>query len=560
MPALVEAPPCVADCLCVRPARASRAVPRRLRRHGGGSSDVERRPRPRWRPPDAPLYIEATVRPDGRARRTRSTRRSARSLGTDDPGGKIVSLLDEPVASNGQPTHLPAGRRAVAGRAGGGLLHSSAAASETPKGAAVVETTDAGRRARVRSHDCSAATGDRTRRRRPTRASSYSDRAGEPTTASGSSATSWSIGDETASRPRSTPPKGESLGDSSDFKDRIDALPDDRLGDHLLDPEDPARRAIGLGQLDRPSRQLLESRCSATRSTQPVAGALDGLRRRQPRLSSSIGRRNGVDDAQSPRCSPSCPASPGSRSRSRDLGESLRADARSAQGLDGLPDVEQRSAAAAGRDRASTYPMTSLSWLGDAAPTSQGTTRADLSGALVVQTNDPRGAAGGCSSQLQSAASERRAGAATPLPLRGRRARVLDQRPGRRSAPSRSRAGRQLVIGSAPTRAAQALEPDADPRRLRRPSSARPTRLGDDFGTEPLPRPPLVLPVAESGGAKADPDYRRPSPTSTRSATWSPAASVDEAELSASSRLTVVAGVRVAVALRPCDAPGSAST
>ncbi|HKH22724.1 MAG TPA: hypothetical protein VKA88_03805, partial [Solirubrobacterales bacterium] len=68
---------------------------------GGGSSDVDVGPAAAV-PQSAPIYVDATVRPTGSAEQN-ARQALGKVLDTDDPGAKIVALLDKSI------THIKPG-------------------------------------------------------------------------------------------------------------------------------------------------------------------------------------------------------------------------------------------------------------------------------------------------------------------------------------------------------------------------------------------------------------------------------------------------------------------
>ncbi len=86
------------------------------------------------------------------------------------------------------------------------------------------------------------------------------------------------------SRPRSTPRKGDSLGDSQRLQGCDRRAPRRPAGDLLHGPEDPARRDRARASSARPARQLLE-KIAGDQLDQPVAGALTATAEQpRPRL------------------------------------------------------------------------------------------------------------------------------------------------------------------------------------------------------------------------------------------------------------------------------------
>ena len=152
----------------------------------GGSSSADVGPAAAV-PANAALYIDGTVKPTGQAQ-TDAKAALGKVLDTADPGGKIVSLLEQQAKSDGHPFNYQQDVAPWLGEKAGFFF--TDLAENAQKGAAVIETTQPGGVPRLRTQGLGS-DGDQPRARRPTTAPATRPNPTTRRTSSARSATSW---------------------------------------------------------------------------------------------------------------------------------------------------------------------------------------------------------------------------------------------------------------------------------------------------------------------------------------------------------------------------------
>ena len=104
---------------------------------GGGSTDVGPAAAV---PANTPIYLDATVKPTGSAKSNADAALS-KILNTNDPGAKIISLIESQTKANGHPINYQQDIAPWLGQKAGVFFTSLGTNSQ---GAAVVETTNPG--------------------------------------------------------------------------------------------------------------------------------------------------------------------------------------------------------------------------------------------------------------------------------------------------------------------------------------------------------------------------------------------------------------------------------
>jgi hypothetical protein len=293
---------------------------------------------------------------------------------------------------------------------------------------------------------------------------------------------------------------GDSLGDSSDFKDAIGKLPEDRLGTFYTVPK-TLLDALGPDQIDQSSRALLEQSAGEALD-KPVSGALTASA--NSFNLEFIGGDNGVETPES----------------------SLLGDVPSqswlALGIGNLGDVVKRTLDQA-KDQIPNYDSvvqqiesttgSSIDQLtgalGDAVVYVEGTTQPTLTGALVVKTEDPD-LTGRLIRQFQGLL-QLGSGGIKALQLSGGGTGFQINDPSLAPVPVEiAQQGDELVIGYGANSAERTLAPAqtlAD-------SPTFSTAKGgvSDLGTDFFLDFPSVFQLAESEGAKSDPGYVQAKP------------------------------------------------
>ena len=458
---------------------------------GGGDTDVGPAAAV---PADALVYLDATVKPTGAAA-TDVQAALAKVLDTNDPGAEIVSLIDQ--EGQQQPPNerftYAADIEPWLGEQAGVFFSSLAGEG---MGAAVVETTDPARALEATRKSESGAT-------------QTSDHGGTTVYTNPSDGDSFAtvadflvFGDTEAVNAAIDANGGDSLGDNSDFRDALDNLPGDRLGTFYTVPR-TLIDAIPADELDQNSRALLEQSAGEALD-QPVSGALTASA--NSFNLEFTGGDSGVDTPESALVG-DVPADSWLALGLGNLGDSAK---RSLEQLrdSGIPNFEQGLAQVEQATGASIDELTGA--LGDAVVYVRGTTEPTLNGALVVQVQDPE-LTGRLLDQLQSLVQLGSQGGVRPLHLGGGGTGFQINDPSQAPQPIEiAQQGDKLIIGYGANSAAQSLAPT----QKLSDSPAFSTAKGQvsDLGADFFLDFPKVLQLAESEGAKSDPDYVQAKP------------------------------------------------
>ena len=349
------------------------------------------------------------------------------------------------------------------------------------------------------------------------------------------SATSWSPGPSAPSATRSTPPRGESLAESGDFKAQLDQAPDDRVGFAYADP-----RAI-VDALEKAGRATAD-RSVGGPQLEPLlvaAGRRVGLGDRRPARAPGIGGgRQPPRLRRSRRCCGTSRRTRGSPSRLGDAGQAYGRLLGQA-GRPGGP----RSSSTAGS--ASTSATSSAAGPETSAGSSAGTSLFGLGGALVLETSDEQASAQTLDELQRALGSDPRL-SVEPL-TDARRAGILPQPRRRPDLSSRSCSTTARWSPASPTRSTTSS------RRAPRSSdsdafNAATDALGEDFSPAAfIDFVPLFQLVDGFPQAQRRPDYRsaKPLPRPSRLLRPRRAAEDDRAEL------RMVLGLRDDAGARP---------
>lgn len=447
-------------------------------------------------PQNAALYLDGTVKPTGSAEA--GARSAARKIiGTNDPGSKIVSLIEREAKADGHPIEY---QRDVAPWLGekAGVFFTSLA-DNAQNGATVVQTTDVNASLAFARKASGATPTDPAPR--SYKGVSYQTDPSQADNVFGTVGNFLIEGDVAGFRAAVDASQGESLGDSSGFQDAIGNLPDDRLGTIYTIPKS-LLGALGPGQIDASSQQLLE-KSAGDSLEQPVSGALTAS-------ATSIdleatGGSNGVDTPQSSLIG-DVPSQAWLALGAADLGEVVKRTLD--QVKDSIPNFDQAVQQLEATTGSSLDQLTGS--LGNAALYVEGTTQSTLTGALIVQSkntdltarliNQLRGLLqiGGSSGVKSLHLSEGGSGfqindpSAAPAPVE-----IAQQ-------------GERIVIGYGAGSAERTLTPAQKLQSNPTFSAAQGqvSSLGTDFFLDL----PSVFRLAESTGSNSDPDYLRAKP------------------------------------------------
>jgi hypothetical protein len=465
---------------------------------GGGdeSSDADVGPAAAV-PADAPLYLDATVKPTGQAE-TDAKAALSKVFDTPDPGGKIVSLLEKESKSEGHPINYQQDVAPWLGEKAGFFFTSFT--DDAQKGAAVVETTNpTAALAFARK-----ATGTTATNPAPQTYNGASYQA-DPTEQGNVFGTVGDLlveGDLDGFKAAVDAEKGDSLGDSGDFTDALDQLPSNRLGTFYSVPR-TLIDAIGPEGFDQQSQALLEKTAGESLD-EPVSGALTASANSFDL--EFVGGNNGVETPESSLLA-DVPGDSWLALGLGNLGDSAKQTLDQLKDL-GIPNFQEGLSQVEQATGSSIDQLTSS--LGDAVIYVRGTTEPTLNGALIVQTKDPD-LTGRLLNQLQSLVQLGSSGTVKPLQLSGGGTGFQINDPTQAPQPVEfAQQGDKLVIGYGANSVQQSLAPaqklsDAEPF-----SSARGQVA--DLGTDLFLDLPKVFQLAEATGAKSDPGYRQAKP------------------------------------------------
>lgn len=457
---------------------------------GGGSSSVDVGPAAAV-PASAPIYLDATVKPTGSAQ-SGANAAFSKILNTPDPGAKIISLFEDQSKADGHPINY---QQDVAPWLGekAGLFFTTL--GEESKGAAVIETTNPSASlafAQKVSGDTAADPAPQTYN-----GASYQADKSQPDTVFGTVGNFLVTGNLEGFKAAVDADGGDSLGDSSDFKDSLGDLPDDRLGTVYTVPK-TFIDALG-SQFDAQSRTALEQ-SSGQNLDEPVAGALTAT----PNSFEleATGGSEGLDTPESSLIG-GVPGQSWLALGIGNLGDSVK---RSLDQLKGqIPNFDSVQAQIEQTTGSSLDQLTGA--LGDAVVYVQGTTQPTLAGALVIQSKDPD-LTGRLLNQLQGLLQL--GGTIKPLQLSGGGTgfQLSDQ-----SIPQPveiAQQGDKLVIGYGAGSAEASLAPAqtlADSPAYTQ-AHDQISSLGTDLFVDLQP----IFALAESSGAKSDPSFQQAKP------------------------------------------------
>ena len=235
---------------------------------GGGGSDSSVDVGPATAvPANASLYFDGTVKPTGQAQ-TDAKAALGKVLDTPDPGGKIVSLIEQGSKSEGHPIDYQQDVAPWLGDQAGFFF--TDLTDNAQKGAAVIETTNPDA-ALAFARKASGATATNPAPQNYNGASYQSD----PTdhgNVFGTVGEFLVAGDLDGFKAAVDAEQGDSLGDESDFQDALDQLPSDRLGTFHTVPK-TLIDALGPGQIDQQTQAAIEKSAGESLD-KPVSGAL----------------------------------------------------------------------------------------------------------------------------------------------------------------------------------------------------------------------------------------------------------------------------------------------
>jgi hypothetical protein len=454
---------------------------------GGGSSNVDVGPAAAV-PANTPIYLDATIKPTGSAQ-SDAKEALGKVLNTNDPGAKIISLIDQQKTATGQPVNYQTDIAPWLGQKVGVFFTTL---GQTSDGAAVVETTNPGAALAfaTKSNGTSGA---------PRSSDGVTYQLGKDgKTAYGTEGNFLLVGDETGVQAAIKADHGDSLGDDSDFKDAIGGLPGDRLGTLYTVPKNFIA-ALGPAQFGPQQQQQLEQ-IAGDNLDQPVAGALTATA--DTFQLEATGGSSGFDTPESSLIG----AVPGQSWLALGIGNLGDSVKRSLDQLKGqIPNFDSVQAQIEQTTGSSLDQLTGA--LGDAVIYVQGTTQQTLSGALIVQSKDPA-LTGRLLNQLQGLLQL--GGTIKPLQLSGGGTGFQLSDPSIPQPVEIAQQGDKLVIGYGAGSAEASLAPAqtlADSPAYTQ-AHDQISSLGTDLFVDLQP----IFALAESSGAKSDPGFQQAKP------------------------------------------------
>ncbi len=457
---------------------------------GGSSNNVDVGPAAAV-PADTPIYLDATVRPTGTAE-VDAKAAASKIMGTSDPGGKLISLITKSSQANEKPGETFNWQQDVEPWLGEkvAIFYDSLQSSdptvvvESKNNTAALaaereDVRDTGQTATYKGHTYDVIKGGN---------------------AFGAVGSFIVYGPVKGFQLAVDASEGDSLGDSSDFKDAIGSLPSDRLGTIYTLPK-TLLAAIPSGQIDPNSEGLLE-RIAGGSLDKPVSGALTASA--ESIELQATGGTNGVDTPQSSLIR-GVPSQAWLAIGAGNLGASVRRTLDQVKGsIPNFDSVVQQIETTTG---SSLDQLTGS--LGDAALYVEGTTKSTLTGALVVQSKDPN-LTGRLLNQLQGLL-QLGSTSVKPLHFSGGGSGFQINDPNLAQAPVEvAQQGDKIVIGYGAGSAARTLTPAQS--LPANPAFAAAQGQVSDLGTDLFLDFPSVFRVAESTGAKSDPGFVKAKP------------------------------------------------
>lgn len=354
---------------------------------GGDQAATDLAPLAELTPPDAPLFVEAALRPDDEHRDIIDS--LIEKFGIPDPGSEIVTGVDGLFASNGLELSYADDIEPWLGEQGALFVSSfapSPALQGAPEFAAMLEVSDSG-----------AATEfvNRLRDLDPTleEERSYDDYSYE---FSGSGDTGFAIGivdealifgTETSFKAAVDAKNGESLAEDEQFSERVEALGDEALATVFAEPSTAIEAAIASEDISKADADLIRPLLAGPLSS-PIAISIDGSE--DAASIEAVAMPDGSDAVSTDsELLAALPAGSWIAFAAPDVGAMLE------RGLDqfensGLPGAESITEYV--RRQAGLDPSADLaSWLGDLSAYVGGSSPAELRAGVVAETSDSEG-------------------------------------------------------------------------------------------------------------------------------------------------------------------------
>ena len=463
---------------------------------GDGGSDVDVGPAAAV-PGSAPIYLEATVRPEGTAAQDAQAA-LGKIIDSPDPSAKLQSLIEQSAADEGQQISFAQDIEPWLGERVSVFFSSF---QEDEDGAVVIESTD---------NDAAQAFLDKVAEQ----GAKTEEVAGIQAQVEPDGDTSGIVGDFVVSGSKAgfeaaaEAEGGDSLGDSDEFKDSIDDLPDDSLGTLYAQPKD-FLDAIPSEDIDPSARALFE-KAAGDSLDEPVVGDLSASS--EALELNVLGGGGGVETPPSALLD-LVPAQSWLAFALGDLGGTVKQTIEQLRDSD-IPNFEENLSQVEDLTGASIDELTGA--LGESALYVQGANAQSLGGALIVQSNDTE-LTGRLLTQLQGLITAGAGGRARELTLPGGGTGFSFSDPAEAPQPFEvAQQGDRIVIAYGAGSAQQALAgggggPGGGQISTTAAFAAAAGKL-ESLGVDLFLSFPTVFQFAESQGAANDPEFRQAKP------------------------------------------------
>ncbi len=336
-------------------------------------------------PPDAPLFVETVIRPEGdQAEAIESF--TERVGGISDPGAAVIAEVDRWLSENQLDATYADDLEPWLGTHGAVFVSSfktSGATESSPDFAAMVEVEDADAASEfldgIVGEDAAA-----EEQRSYEGNDYYTSEIGF--TAGIVDESTFVFGTETAFKVAVDASQGESLAESEEYTDRIDELPDDALGSFFFEPAAAIEAAIVSENLGPAEAQMigpllggpLSQPIAATLTATPDSASVDIAAMVESVTALNVGSSLLTD----------LPGGSWFAIAVADLGPMLERnlDQLSSSGLPGAGEIERQVRERTGLDLGDDV----FGWLDDAAAFVQGTSSPGFSAGLIAETSDPQ--------------------------------------------------------------------------------------------------------------------------------------------------------------------------
>jgi hypothetical protein len=459
---------------------------------GGGSSDLAS-----FAPPDAPLFGEGVIRPEGDQREAIESF-AERVGGISDPGAAVIAAFDDRISQDTPGVTYAEDIEPWLGDHAAFFVSSfemKGTDTGSTDAAGIVEVDDA---AAAREFIPQGFGEDVEPEQRSYAGTDYYFDPESEAAAGVIDDQVLVVGTETAFKVAVDASQGESLAESEEYTDRIDVLPDDPLGSVFFEPAAAIEAAIAAQGLDPQQAQMigplldgpLSQPVAATLTADPDSASVD--------IATTI---DGADDLSSESSLlADLPAGSWFAAAVPNLGPTLERtlDQLSSSGLPGAGMLERQVREAVGIDLSDDV----FSWLGDAAVFVEGTAAPAFTAGVIAQTGDPE-APRALVDALQVLA-ERQSGLPSSGPPEGADYGFSIGLPGVGGGGEAGVIGDELVVVLGAT-AAQALDPSetlGDDEAFQAAVSS----LGEDLAPVLYVDLPFFFQVAEQG-SDGDVDY-----------------------------------------------------